>query len=128
MRPLYKKSIKDVTQRKLRAFLTILGIAVGVLGLTAISIAQGQIASAFRYSEDAAGLPDITFYTTSTTPALAGIMRTWNNVKTVEVAGVAYTQWMVPSGHKPLEVLGLPDLRDHKLGRFELTSGSWPRR
>lgn len=126
MRPLTKKSLKDVTQRKTRAALTILGIAIGVLGLTAITISQGQIASAFHYSEDRTGLPDITFYTTPASASYAGALRAWNNVKTVEVAGVAYTQWKIPSGHKPLQVLGFPSLRRHQLNRFELTSGSWP--
>jgi putative ABC transport system permease protein len=128
MRPLYKKSIKDVTRRKLRAVLTVLGIAIGVAGLTAITITQGQIKSAIQYSEDATGLPDITFYTTPTTPAVGATMRTRNNVKTVEAAGVADTEWSIPSGHKPLQILGFQDLRNHQLNRFELTSGSWPAR
>ena len=127
MRPLAKKSFKDVTQRKLRAALTILGIAVGVLGLTAISIAQGQMTSAIKYSEDATGLPDITYYTSPTTSSVIDGLRTWPNVQTVEAAGVVYTQWRVPSGHKALQMVGLPDLRDHLMNRFQLTSGSWPR-
>jgi putative ABC transport system permease protein len=126
MRPLYKKSIKDVTQRKLRAVLTVLGIGIGVLGLTAIDITQGQISRAIQYSEDATGLPDLTFYTAPTTPALADTMRTRHNVKTVEAAGVADTEWRIPSGHKPLQIFGFQYLRNHQLNRFELTSGNWP--
>jgi hypothetical protein len=43
---LTRKSIADVTRRRLRTILVVLGIAVGVLGLTAINIASDALNSA----------------------------------------------------------------------------------
>lgn len=126
MRPLYTKSVKDVTQRKMRAVLTILGITIGVLGLTAISNSQGQLNSAFKYSQDAAGQPDITFYTSPAGPGAVQGIRDWTNVKTVEAVGFLYSQWQTPSGRKPVQIIGFPNLRNHQMNKFEVTSGSWP--
>ena len=42
MRALNKKAIKDLTRRKPRTILTVLGIAVGIMGLSAINMATDQ--------------------------------------------------------------------------------------
>ncbi|HET7640797.1 MAG TPA: hypothetical protein VFK47_18960, partial [Ktedonobacteraceae bacterium] len=49
---LTRKSIADVTHRRLRTILVVLGIAVGVLGLTAINIASDAMNGALTFSEN----------------------------------------------------------------------------
>ena len=44
------KSIADITRRKGRALLIVLGICIGVFGLTAINITQDQLFAAFAFS------------------------------------------------------------------------------
>jgi len=57
MSPLTKKAIRDVTRRRLRTTLTVLGIAIGVTGLTAISMASGQFTTGLNVS---AGMQTVT--------------------------------------------------------------------
>ncbi len=61
MSALTKKVFKDITHRKTRTILTILGIAIGIIGLSAISIASSQFRSSFEYSTDITAQPDIQF-------------------------------------------------------------------
>ena len=56
-----KKSFADVTRRKGRTLMVVLGIFIGVLGLTSVTFIQQTLLSAFTYSTGtAANSPDIT--------------------------------------------------------------------
>ncbi len=101
MRALTRKSIADVTRRKLRAGLTILGIAIGVMGLAAIGVASDQLSASFKYSTDASGAADITFYTTPADTALVPALAAQPHVTAVEARVYQPTRWAVPSGHYP---------------------------
>jgi putative ABC transport system permease protein len=56
---LTRKSIADVTRRRLRTILVVLGIAVGVLGLTAINIASDAMNGALAFSENRSSSADL---------------------------------------------------------------------
>jgi len=47
---LTRKSIADVTRRRLRTILVVLGIAIGVLGLTAINFTSGSLSESISFS------------------------------------------------------------------------------
>ena len=56
-----KKSFADVTRRKGRTLMVVLGIFIGVLGLTSVTFIQQTLLSAFTYSTGtAANSPDMT--------------------------------------------------------------------
>jgi len=71
VRALTKKVFKDITHRKLRTVLTIVGIAIGIIGLSAISIASNQFRSSFEYSTDITAQPDLRFFTAPTNASIA---------------------------------------------------------
>ena len=60
MNALHRKSVTDVTHRIGRTVLMILGILLGVLGITAVNQASDQLSGTFFYSTDPAALPNIT--------------------------------------------------------------------
>ncbi|GCE23088.1 ABC transporter permease [Dictyobacter kobayashii] len=91
MRVLLKKALKDVTRRKMRSFLTILGIALGVMGLTALSIAATQFENSFSYTTDTSSLADIQITTAPTSPSLVTDLQRQPNVALVQAAG--YSAW-----------------------------------
>ena len=127
MRALNKKAIKDITRRKLRAILTILGIAVGVMGLTAINIASTQINGSLHYSIDASAQPDVEFFTTPTNPApVLQAFQAQPNVKLVTAQDYVPTRWKIPSGRFPLNITGLTDFTHVPFNTFELISGRLP--
>src|SRR5215831_15497232 len=104
MSPLFKKAIRDVTRRKLRTTLTMLGIAIGVTGLTAISMASGQFTTGLNRLNDTTGQPDIQFFTAPTTAPIADELSRQPNVDVVATETFAQTRWAIPSGHEPLAI------------------------
>src|SRR6516164_4431934 len=99
MNALNKKAIKDITRRKLRAILTVLGIAVGVMGLTAINIASNQVNSSLNYSIDASAQPDVEFSTTPTDPApVLQALQAQPNVRLAVAQDFVPTRWKIPTG------------------------------
>ena len=48
--PLTQKAIRDISRRKVRTLLVVLGIVVGVAGLTAINITAHALTAAFAFS------------------------------------------------------------------------------
>jgi putative ABC transport system permease protein len=126
MNALTKKAVRDVTRRKLRTTLTVLGIAVGVMGLTAISLASGQFTSGLNAVNDTTGQPDIQFFTAPTTASVADTISRQPNVKTAKAETLASARWAIPSGHEPLNVVGLSDFRNLPFQQFSLTTGAFP--
>jgi putative ABC transport system permease protein len=126
MNALTKKAVRDATRRKLRTTLTVLGIAVGVMGLTAISLASGQFTSGLNAVNDTTGQPDIQFFTAPTTASVADTISRQPNVKTAKAETLASARWAIPSGHEPLNVVGLSDFRNLPFQQFSLTTGAFP--
>ncbi len=120
------KVFKDVFHRKLRTTLTILGIAIGIMGLSAINIASNQIRSSFEYSSDVAAQPDIEFFTVPTSASFVNVLQQQSNVKIVQAEGYAPTRWTIPTGHIPITVLGIVDFHNVQINKFELVEGSLP--
>jgi putative ABC transport system permease protein len=126
MRALTKKAVKDVTRRKLRSALTILGIAIGVMGLAAIGVASDQLTTSIQYSTDAAARPDIELFTSAANPALASELATQPGVAGVEERGYQPARWAIPSGHFPISMVGVADFNAMQFDKFELAEGQLP--
>ena len=126
MSALTKKVFKDITHRKTRTILTILGIAIGIIGLSAISIASSQFRSSFEYSTDITAQPDIQFYTAPTSANLVEMLKQLPNIQTVQAEGFVMTRWAIPSQHIPITVLGIVDFQHVHINHFELVEGTLP--
>jgi putative ABC transport system permease protein len=126
MSPLVKKAIRDVTRRRLRTALTVIGIAIGVTGLTAISMASGQFTTGLDRLDDTTGQPDVQFLTAPTTAPLADTLSRQPNVQTAATETYASTRWAIPSGHEPLAVTGLSGFDDLPFQKFAISAGTQP--
>ncbi len=126
MRALSKKIIKDITHRKLRTLLTILGITIGIIGLSAISIASSQFRSSFAYSTDQSAQPDMAFYTLPTHVDMGPSLLAIPNVKAVQPQGDINTRWLLDSGHFPIRIIGVIDFQQVQINQFQLIEGSLP--
>ncbi|HLG60752.1 MAG TPA: FtsX-like permease family protein [Ktedonosporobacter sp.] len=126
MSALLKKAVKDVTRRKLRAMLTILGIALGVMGLTALNTASAQVRASFNYTNDTAALPDIQFITASTQTPLAQQLRQQPNVDLVLAQGNLTTRWTFAGGHFPLNLVGISNFQSVPINTFQVIEGRVP--
>ena len=126
MSVLIKKARADVTRRKLRTALTVLGITIGVMGLTAINFASAQLKASIAYTNDASAQPDITFSTAPASPALAQSLAAQPNVKAVQAETQSFGRWATPSGHISLEIVGADNPADIAIGKFAVTDGHLP--
>ncbi len=124
-----RKSLADVTRRKGRTLLVVLGIFIGVFGLTAINITQDQLFAAFAYSVGSqATQPDLVVDVDRLDPQLVPALLAVPNVKRVQEETTLTTQWHVSRapGHVDLTIISYPDLQHIPLTPFELTSGRYP--
>lgn len=126
MRASTKKLLNDIRHRKLRTLLTILGIAIGILGLTAINIASDQLRASFEFLTDTTAQPDLTFTTSPTDAAFATLIQAQPNVRAVQAERTISTRWSIASGHVPIDITAFPDVGHVSMNRFELVEGQLP--
>src|SRR5258708_9870959 len=87
-----KKSFADVTRRKGRTLMVVLGIFIGVLGLTGVTFIQQTLLSAFTYSTcTAANSPDLTLMVNRLDPPLTPQLSAVANVQAVQIQSVVST-------------------------------------
>ncbi len=127
---LIRKAITDVTHRKGRTILVILGILIGVLGLTAVNFADDMMGNAFSFRYSSSTLPDIAYNTQSqaiNASLLPGVQRI-ANVAQIRLRTEYDTRWHINSGsgYTHLSIMGNPDNLPNVLGTFQLTSGHLP--
>jgi putative ABC transport system permease protein len=124
-----RKSFADVTRRKGRTLLVVLGIFIGVVGLTAINTAEDALFAAITFSVGSqATRPDIVANVDHLDPALLPTLQAVADVQTVQYQTVLNTQWHVRQapGHINMVITSYPDLRHVPLSPFQLTSGRYP--
>src|SRR5215470_6450576 len=110
----FKKSLADVTRRKGRTLLVVLGIFIGVAGLTTINVTEEQLSAAYAFTAGShTAQPDITLIVDRLDPALRPTLSGVPNMKTVQYATIVQTQWHVREapGHVGLTITSYPDLQ-----------------
>ncbi len=123
---LARKSIADVTRRRLRTILVVLGIAVGVLGLTAINIASNSLNGALAFSENRSSSPDLSFSVQAVDSSLASTLAAVPNVKAVQIDTQYITRWHVSSVPIRMGIVAYTNFQHVKINTFELSSGRLP--
>ena len=124
-----RKSFADVTRRKGRTLLVVLGIFIGVFGLTAINTAEDALFAAVNFSlSGQSSQPDIMLIVDHLDPALLPTLQSTTDVQTVQYQTVFHTQWHVSQapGHIAIQITSYPDLQHVPLTPFQLTSGRYP--
>jgi putative ABC transport system permease protein len=123
------KSVADITRRKGRTLLIVLGIFIGVFGLTAINVTQDQLFAAFAFSVgNQTTRPDVIFDVDRLDSLVLPALQETQNVKTVQYETTLQTQWYVSRapGHVDFTITSYPDLHQIPLTPFELVSGRYP--
>jgi len=123
-----RKALADVTQRKGRTVLVILSILIGVLGLTAVNIANDVIGGAFIYSHDQSASPDMVFSGPVIDPSIVNLVLHMPNVAKMQLRSEYHSNWRTTNGtgSASLQINGYTDLQHIQLGTFQLTSGRLP--
>src|SRR5215469_3854305 len=93
---LTKKAMTDVWRRPVRSVLVILGIMIGVAGLTAINVANTAIYNALSYTSNESQAANIYIDTKSVDPSLLAPVAATPNVAAAQLATIYITRWQVP--------------------------------
>jgi putative ABC transport system permease protein len=126
--PLTRKSVADVTRRKGRTTLVVLGILIGVLGLTAINVTAGALGAAFAFSANETARSNIAIDVNGADPSLAPELASVPNVRAVQLWSFYLTRWQIAAtpGHVTMGIYGSDDLAHLTINPFQLTGGSYP--
>jgi putative ABC transport system permease protein len=126
--PLTRKSLRDITRRRLRTMLVVLGIMIGVGGLTAINVASGALYSAFAYSHSERATADLVVYADAVERSLAAELGSVPNVEAAMIDTNYRTRWQIsaPPGHANMRIIARPDLAHSPLYPFQLSDGRYP--
>ncbi len=129
-RALIRKSIADITRRKGRSVLVILGVFISVCGLVAINTANASLASAFDFSQTHVETPEIQVTANlpmdvviPTIEAMPGVQYA---VATVALPSQPRWRTSVAPGYFPINILVLPDYQRLPQKPCELSSGQYP--
>lgn len=126
MNALRTKAIKDVTRRKLRTGLTVAGITLGVMGLTAVGITSSQLGASVQAANATKGLPDIVFGTMPASQATVDLLNRQANVRLAESETDISARWSIPTGHAMLYIQGLSDFIGGEANKLTMTAGQAP--
>ena len=130
MHALTRKSLADVTRRKGRTLLMILGILIGVLGITAVTQASDQLGGAFFYSTDPQAVPNIDIEVNALPASVASTIQHIPDVEQFQVRTVYTTPWRFAgqAENYTLQIFAYADMQHIQLWPFQITSGRLPGR
>jgi len=125
----WKKALADVTRRKGRTLLVVLGIFVAVFGLVGLTITEDTVSSALAYSVGG-HQPDVVVGVKTLDAALLPALRGTTNVTAVQYQTSFLTHWHIRQapGLLPLAIDSRPDLRHVPINPFQLIAGRLPHR
>jgi putative ABC transport system permease protein len=128
MGALTRKAFADVLRRPARTLLVILGITIGVFGLTAINVANDTVYSALTYSQSVANVANGTFFTDKVPASILPLITAIPHVQQAQIASYYATRWQVQAapGHVNIDVYAFPDEQHIALDAFQVTQGHLP--
>jgi putative ABC transport system permease protein len=123
-----RKSLADMTRRKSRTLLVVLGIFVAVCGLTTINVAEDTLFEAVVYSSGLhAHWPNVAFQVTrADAPTLLPALEAVANVRSVTYQSIFITEWHVspPLGHASIALDAYTP--QSTPADYQLTAGRYP--
>jgi putative ABC transport system permease protein len=126
MPTLTRKIIRDLSRRKLRSFLTLLGVLLGVAGVVAISSTTRTLADAQRLTYDAGNQADLVTFSGTLGPTVLNLIERQENVQTVDARSVTITRFSAGDGWRNLRLVGIDDFAGMKLDVADLVEGRFP--
>jgi putative ABC transport system permease protein len=126
MSGILRKAYRDITERKVRSALTILGILIGVAGIvTIVSTSQnltGAQAQAFNNSSQA----DVTLWVWDAPPNLERALEAIPNVAGAELRNTYWTKWKVGEAWQDIYFIGIADFGNVEVNQIDLKEGRYP--
>lgn len=119
-------ALRDLGKRRIRSWLTILGIAMGVGGLVAITSTARNVTRAQREIYANTSQADITYWVWDAPASLATLLRADPRIAEAELRLTYPTRWRAGGGWMDIELVGLDDFAQVRINQFELLEGRAP--
>ena len=123
------KTLRDLRHRKLRSLLTLFGIAIGVVGVVAISYTARNLAVAQTAVYADSSQADLNIGTGDVSPTIRNVLERLPNVALVEGRVVHYTRASLDTTAArwaDLRLTGIVDFNQVQINRIELLEGRYP--
>src|SRR5438067_5983946 len=122
-----RKAYRDLTRRRLRSFLTIIGIVIGVAGIVSITSTSKNMAAAQAAAYNNNSQQDMRWWVgISPQNLLAGVDQV-PNVADSELRATYYTKWYAAGAWRDILFNGIRDFEHPRVNRIDLVQGQWPR-
>src|SRR6476659_827782 len=123
-----RKAYRDLTRRKLRSFLTIIGIIIGVGGIVAITSTSKNMAAAQAASYNNNSQQDMRWWVAGAPQSLTDAVQQLPNVDAVELRATYYTKYYAAGAWRDMLFNGIHDFSKMEVNRVDLIEGRWPKR
>jgi putative ABC transport system permease protein len=123
-----RKAYRDLTRRKLRSFLTVIGIVIGVGGLVAITSTSKNMTAAQAASYNNNSQQDMRWWVSGAPENLRAALALVPNVEQSELRATYFTKWFATGAWRDIYFNGITDFEDMRVNRIDLVEGRWPLR
>ncbi len=122
-----RKAYRDLTRRKLRSFLTVIGIIIGVAGIVAITSTSKNMTAAQAAAYNNNSQQDMRWWVGIAPSNVLGAVDQVSNVAASELRATYFTKWYAAGAWKDIYFNGIRDFQDMRVNRVDLVDGQWPR-
>jgi putative ABC transport system permease protein len=123
-----RKAYRDLTRRRLRSFLTIIGIVIGVGGLVAITSTSKNMAAAQAAAYNNNSQQDMRWWLGGAPQSLVAAVAQVPNVAIGELRATYYTKYYAAGAWRDMLFNGIHDFGQMSVNRVDLIEGRWPGR
>lgn len=123
---LLRKAFRDITKRRVRSLLTLLGILIGVGGVVAIVSTGQSLAQAQQATYADASQADITYWVWNAPASLPRALDEIDNVRVSELRADFFTRCRWEAGARDVYLHGVTDFDDMQVDRVFLRAGRFP--
>lgn len=127
---LFRKAYRDVTKRRVRSLLTLVGILIGVAGVTAIVSTGQNLARAQQAAYANASQSDISYWVWNAPASLPRALSEIGNVRVAELRVDFFTRCRWGDGDgiaRDVYLHGIADFENQKADEVFLRTGRFPR-
>ncbi len=124
---LFRKAYRDVTKRRVRSLLTLLGILIGVGGVVAIVSTGQNLARAQQAAYADASQADITFWVWNAPASLPRALSEIENMRAAELRVDFFTRCRWDNGAGDVNLHGVADFENMRVDQIFLRAGRFPK-
>src|SRR5215203_3937060 len=104
-----RKAYRDLTRRKLRSFLTIIGIVIGVAGIVAITSTSKNMTAAQSAAYNNNSQQDMRWWVSFAPENLLAAVKLVPNVAEAELRALYFTKWYAAGAWLDINFNGITD-------------------